>query len=278
MWYGLIAALGYGTADVVATASARRSGVMPTLLAIQVAGSVAVGVALMLDGTSPTGPAWAWLLAVALASLNFAGMLLLYRAFAIGTLSLVSPIASGFAVVTAGLAFLSGERPPQLALVGTAALITGVALVSGVTSTAGATRAGVPEAIGAALSLGAFYWGLGVIIPEMGVLWPVLVSRVVQAFIALGVLWARPTMPGVPARPSLQLCVVAGILDTVALVAFNVGVESAFTTTTTAITSLYSVVTVFLAWVLFRERLAPGQWGGVVAVIAGIFIVSISAS
>ena len=276
MYYGLIAAFGYGIADVVATVSARRTGVIPTLLAIQVAGALAVGVALLIDAAPPAGPAWAWLLAVALASLNFAGMLLLYRAFAIGTLSLVSPIGSGFAVVTAGLAFVSGERPPLLALVGTAALVAGVALVSGVMSGGGATLAGIPEAIGAALSLGAFYWGLGVIIPELGVLWPVMTSRIVQALIALGVLWARPARLGLPGRPSLHLCLVAGILDTVALVAFNVGVESAFTTTTTAITSLYSVVTVFLAWILFRERLAPGQWGGVLAVIFGIFLVSIS--
>jgi hypothetical protein len=43
-----------------------------------------------------------------------AGTLLLYRSFAIGTLALVSPIASAFAVVSALLALLAGERPALL--------------------------------------------------------------------------------------------------------------------------------------------------------------------
>jgi drug/metabolite transporter (DMT)-like permease len=35
-------------------------------------------------------------------------------------------------------------------------------------------------------------------------------------------------------------------------------------------------VTVFLAWMIFRDRLSAGQWGGVAAVIGGVLMVSIS--
>jgi len=276
MLYGLVAALGYGTADVMATLAARRVGVMRTLLAVQVVGMFAIGVVILVARMPPTGPAWAWLLATVLGGVNFLGMVMLYRAFAAGTLSIVSPIASAFAVVTAILAFIGGERLPGMALLGTGVLVLGVSIVSGGKSTGGATTRGIPEATAAAVSLGAYYWGLGEVTPSMGALWPVLVSRVVQAALAIGFLRFRPDGEPTGSRAPMSLYVTSGLLDTAALVAFNLGVESAFTTTTTAITSLYSVVTVFLAWMIFRDRLSAGQWSGVAAVIGGVLMVSIA--
>lgn len=276
MLYGLVAALGYGTADVMATLAARRAGVLRTLLAVQVVGMIAIGAVILATRTPPAGPAWAWGLTIALGGINFLGMVMLYRAFANGTLSIVSPIASAFAVVTAVLAFIGGERLPGMALLGTGILVLGVAFVTGAKASGKASARGVPEAIAAAMSLGAFYWGLGEVTPSMGPLWPVLVSRIVQAALAFGIIHVRPTSVPDGFRFPGVLYVSAGLLDTAALVAFNLGVESAYTTTTTAITSLYSVVTVFLAWMIFRDRLSAGQWGGVAAVIGGVLMVSIS--
>src|SRR2546422_965348 len=58
------------------------------------------------------------------------GLVFVYRAFEIGTLSIVSPISSAFAIVTAVLSFATGERPPLLALAGAALLVAGVALAT----------------------------------------------------------------------------------------------------------------------------------------------------
>lgn len=48
--------------------------------------------------------------------LNVAGTAVLYRAFGVGRLALVAPIISNYAVITALLALLSGERPALLSL------------------------------------------------------------------------------------------------------------------------------------------------------------------
>jgi uncharacterized membrane protein len=106
--YGLSAAAFFGTADFFATKSARRVGVIRTLLAVQIFGLLAMIAVVLIKGESPQGSASAWLEMALISVVSFGGVLLLYRAFAIGTLSLVSPIASGFAVVTAGLALASG--------------------------------------------------------------------------------------------------------------------------------------------------------------------------
>lgn len=63
--------------------------------------------------------------------------------------------------------------------------------------------------------------------------------------------------------------------DTVAWIAFNVGVRTDYTTVVTALASLYSAVTVLVAWGLFRERLMPSQWTGLAVIFLGIFLVSV---
>ena len=56
------------------------------------------------------------------------GLALLYRSFAIGTLSVVSPIAASFGAITTALALISGERPSVAQLAGIAVTLVGVGL------------------------------------------------------------------------------------------------------------------------------------------------------
>jgi drug/metabolite transporter (DMT)-like permease len=275
--YGLSAAAFFGTADFFATKSARRVGVIRTLLAVQIVGLVAMIAVVLIKGELPKGSASAWLEMALIAVVSFGGVLLLYRAFAIGTLSLVSPIASGFAVVTAGLALAAGERPPGLAVAGALLLMAGVIVVTRSGDAGAASIAGVPEAIGATVGFGIYFWALGELTPELGVYWPVIVTRFVELILAVALIWLRPPspIPNSALRSALPLFLAAAGLDTAALIAFNLGVDSAYTTTTTALTSLYSAVTVLLAWGLLRERLARMQWAGVGVVMAGVFLVSV---
>ncbi|MGI8477009.1 MAG: EamA family transporter, partial [Thermomicrobiales bacterium] len=217
---------------------------------------------------------------------NFAGLMLLYRAFEIGALSIVSPIASGFSVVAAGLAFLSGERLPAIALLGAALLVVGVVAVArGSGSDGGSTLRGVPEALGAAVALGVDFWLIVRTVPDLGWLWPALLSRAVQLACALGlarVAMRRTVRSGDAAslrrpltRIALPALIGAGVLDSTGLVAFNLGVERAYTTTTAALTSLYAAVSVVLAWLFLTERLARWQWIGVGVILCGMLLVSI---
>jgi drug/metabolite transporter (DMT)-like permease len=275
LWYGLTAALCFGLADFFATRASRRIGTLRALLAVQLAGLPVIGVAIAAAAERPATSATTWGAMIGVAAVNFAGMTLLYCAFTVGTLSLVSPIASGFAVVTAALALAAGERPPGLALAGAALLAVGVVVVSRARGEEAASLAGVPEAGGVTLCFGFSFWALGRLTPDLGSLWPVLAIRAVQGFLALVILRARPEPAPAPVRSALPFVLAAGLLDTTALIAFNLGVEGSFTTTTTALTSLYSVVTVLMAWAILRERLAHSQWAGVAVVLCGVLLVSI---
>jgi drug/metabolite transporter (DMT)-like permease len=128
--FGLIAAVGWGTGDFIAGRVSRLFGVIQTMFYVQLCGMISIGALLLLRPAVPAPHAGTWALAALIALGNFAGTLLLYRAFAVGTLSIVAPIASGFAVVTALLALAAGERPAPLALTGAALLIGGVIIVT----------------------------------------------------------------------------------------------------------------------------------------------------
>lgn len=274
--FGLLAALCFGLADFVVTQATRRVGVLQALFAIQLFGVLVVGGVLLVMRQVPPLSSAIWGEMVVISVINFAGTLLLYRAFAIGTLSLVSPIASGFAVVTAILAFALGERPPILTLVGTLLLILGVIVVSRMSGRSSTTvLTGIPEAVGAMFCFGLYFWALNHVTPTLGVFWPVWTTRLVQLICALIALRLRGPFKAEMTWRTAALLLSAAILDSGALLSFNLGIGQTYTTITTALASLYSVVTVLLAWLFLRERLNTGQWAGVGAILVGVLLVSI---
>jgi drug/metabolite transporter (DMT)-like permease len=296
--FGLTAAISWGVADFVVTRIARDLGVAQAFFYVQVIGMGLIGLLLLASPALPAPTASMWLLVVGIGLFNLAGTLLLYRSFAIGTLVLVSPIASAFAVVSALLALLGGERPALLALLGALLLIGGVVVVTrsqpGTDDQRPTTKdersafvgrwslvvgrqvpPGVPEAIGVALCFGISFWALDFVTPALGILWPVLVLRIVEAVAVVLFLLRLRTPPARLTRGMAALVLAAAALDTLAFVAFNLGIGSAYTSIVTALASLFSAVTVLLAWAILRERLAPAQWAGVAIILAGVLLVSL---
>jgi drug/metabolite transporter (DMT)-like permease len=76
-----------------------------------------------------------------------------------------------------------------------------------------------------------------------------------------------------PAGLRWRLCWIA-TLSTVAFIAFNVGTQVANTAIVAPLSSLSSAVTVLLAWLLLRDRLALWQWVGVAIILSGVVLVS----
>src|SRR5262249_19480258 len=143
-------------------------------------------------------------------------------------------------------------------------LVLGVIVVSRVRgSTGSSSLAGLPEAVGATVCFGVYFWALNRITPTLGALWPVWITRLVQFPCALLVLGVRgPLRLRMIGRMAPLLFIVA-VLDSGAMLSFNLGIGQTYTTITTALASLYSAVTVFLAWMFLHERLMTGQWVGV---------------
>ncbi|MEC0175108.1 DMT family transporter [Paenibacillus favisporus] len=277
MIYGLIAAVCFGLSDFMVTQATRKIQTLPALMWIQLIASILLVSYVWLQSPQVNGDIAIWGAAAAISIVNFAGTVLLYRAFEKGTLSIVSPIGSGFVVVTAVLAFLGGERLPWNSIVGVMLLVIGVMTVtwSKKSDSMKATLSGVPEAAIASLCIGFYFWAIGYITPFLGVLLPVLITRVVQLLCAVAYLRTRKiTLPRITFSTGCIL-VLAALLDSGALLSFNRGQSLAYTTSTTALTSLYSVVTILMAGAILKERLEKTQWIGVSVVLLGVIAVSL---
>lgn len=289
VFFGLLSAIFWGLGDFLITRLTRQIGTARALLRIQLLSLLSWTLLLLLrpDGLLPGVSIWA--IALLTGVCHVVGLGLVYRAFEIGTVSLVSPISSGFAIVTALLALAMGERPPALALVGALLLVVGVILAA--TSGAPGPEArsklrGIPEALGSALAFGTMFWLFYFFLePAIGFLWPLIILKVmasVAATIALrkgnSAREAQSRGFAAPVDSSLgvwALAAGAALSDTLAWITYIQGMTTSFATIVTALASLFSVITLLLAGLVLRERLARMQWAGVVVILVGVLLVSI---
>lgn len=210
--------------------------------------------------------------------LGMAGALALYRAFAIGTLAIVSPIAASGNAVAVLIALLTGEHPTALRLAGIAITTTGVLLASTDIQHLRArarARPGVGLALLAAGCFGVALWGMGHLVVDLGAMWLVWGLRLVSVLVlvAVGALLRRSLRP--PPAAAWPWILPVGVLDAGANLSYSLGLAAAFIAVVAVLSSLFSAVTVLLAWLFLRERLAANQWLGVLLILGGVALVSL---
>jgi drug/metabolite transporter (DMT)-like permease len=127
---GIGAALSWGLADFLGGIRARRLTLATVLLVSQLTGVVAIALVVAVGGVevpalSDIAPA------LAAGACQLAGIAALYRALAIGTMSVISPIsASGAAIIPVIVGIAIGERPESVQVVGMVAAFAGVILAT----------------------------------------------------------------------------------------------------------------------------------------------------
>lgn len=278
---GLASAFCWGAGDLFITFLARSAGTAKALGSIQALSLVMWLVLAWFMAKSPSAPSSVWWLVAACGGLHVVGLVLTYRAFEIGTLSIVSPFASSFAVVTAIFALAFGEKPAMLALGGAALLVLGVVIVTGSAQGDQArSLKGVPEAIGSAVAFGIMFWLAEFVQPSLGPIVPLVILKVCALSYALLLMVFAKGKPDTFAEPrpfssALWLAFLAAAADTLAWLAFLYGTTHTFTTVVTALASLFSAFTVVLAWIFLKERLTGRQCIGIVVVLAGVALVSL---
>jgi drug/metabolite transporter (DMT)-like permease len=278
--YGLLAAILWGGGDVLINRLTVHAGTTRALVLTQVLSLlfwIVYAVAYGFPGGKGMDP---WMVAVVAGFFHVAGLVLTYRAFEIGTLSIVSPIASSFAIVTAVLALITGERPSAIALGGAALLVLGMIVVTRASSQdSNATLKGVPEALGSAIGFGVMFWLIPRSESVLGIAWPLVVLKTMAMLSAVTAMVFGKKAEETTAVLSRSQVWIFGIgvavTDSLAWVCVIISQRASFVSIGTALASLFSVVTVVLAAVLLRERLNRVQFAGIAAIFAGILLVSI---
>ena len=244
---------------------------------MQVAGGLALSAVLLALGRWPAFDAPTALASAALGVLSVAAMMLLYRALALGPISVVSPITASYLALTVILVVVFlGERLSGAQAAMVAVVFVGVALTSTdlgtLAGTLGRRLPGVGFALGATLCFG--LWGalFAAITRAADPLAVVLAGRA-AGFVATLVLLRWMPMTSLPLGLGvrmLSLIGVIGVTDAAANVAFALGVDSGNASITAAGTGAYPVVPAILAIVVLGERLARNQYAGLLILILGL--------
>jgi drug/metabolite transporter (DMT)-like permease len=205
-----------------------------------------------------------------------AGLAAFYRALAVGTMSIVSPIVACGAVVPFAISIATGERPSALALAG-----AGVALAGAVLASAEERRAAAHErkqavmlATVAAGALGLFTYFLGLGSREGTALSTLVGARVgsLTLLLVLALVLRAPRRLG---RSALLPIAAVGLCDVAANALFALASGHGLLALVSVLGSLYPVMTVVLAYVFLHERLTPLQLAGVGVALAGVAALSV---
>lgn len=252
----LAAALAYGLSDFVGGLASRRTSAWPVAFVGAVAAFAgAVVLALVTDGSPSSGDLW-W---GALAGIGSgAGGAFLYRGLAAGRMGVVAPISAvGAALLPVCVGVATGERPDLLVWLGIVAAVPGIWLVSREPDNAGNLAAGIVDGVLAGLGFGLLFAAMGQV-PESAGFAPLVVAQGV-AVVAVALTAAALRARWVPYAASQAWGAAAGVLATVAVVAFLLATQTGLLTIASVVTSLYPAVTIGLAAAVLRERIHVPQ-------------------
>ncbi|MEI6623110.1 MAG: DMT family transporter [Actinomycetes bacterium] len=286
----LLSSVMWGTSDFLGGKLARRR----PPLAIVGFGMV-FGLFVMLVVMAATG-AWSaplgylgWAICASISGL--VGLLMFYRALAIGTMGVVSPIAAVGIVVPLVGGLIAGDIPSPVQAAGVVFAIAGLGFVVAperevMESTDAEKAVTVMDAdarsvhrksiLLAALSAVCFGVALAAIArgslisPIMTMTSMRLSSVVIIAVVALSL----RSVGGVTRHDLPQLAVV-GVFDVAANLTYGLAASGGALVVAAVLGSLYPVFTVLLAWHLLGERLRRIQYLGIALALLGVVLMSI---
>ena len=131
-----------------------------------------------------------------------AGIAAFYRALAIGTMSVISPISASGAAAIPVVGVATGERPGVLVVIGMVAALIGADTATRAPDSGqdGGSSRDAPAAALAALGFGGFYVGMNDAVSDVEPFWALLAARTSAGIVLIAVLLARPRL-GVASRP-----------------------------------------------------------------------------
>jgi drug/metabolite transporter (DMT)-like permease len=274
--YGLSSALVWGAADFTGGIASRRADPYRTVVLSETVGLVLLLAAALLTGAPMAS--WselAW--SAAAGALGCSGLVMLYKSFADGKMSVAAPVS---ALMSAALPILAGSflegLPGWLKFAGFGLALLAIWLISKDHNAAMPARLRLADLRLPLLS--GFFFGIYFILMDRGtqstVLWPMITSRAAGAVtIAAYVLTLRG--PLLPPRRVWPLISLNALLDIGGNLLYILAARSGRMDVAAVLGSLYPGSTVLLAWLLLKEKITRPQMAGILAALAAIALMTI---
>lgn len=274
VFYALMSALSYGTADFLGGFSSRKNAVTATVAWSQAAGLLTILIAAPLIGASSVGPSdILWGMAGGIG--GALGVLFLFRGLSTGIASIVSPIA---AITGAALpvlfGFLIGERPPLLTWCGIALSLPAILLLSW---EKGDKNDHVFRSIRQGLIAGTMFGGFFILIAQTSDdsgMWPLVAARAttVPLFILLTLFRKNKLRLEQGTR---RATLASGFLDMAANLFYLLAARTGYLIIAVILTALYPAPTVGLQSIFLHEKLTPHRIAGLILSIAGAALIGV---
>ena len=272
----LASSVAYGLTDFLGGLAARRAHIFLLGSITQPFGLILLFALVPFTGGSLTGDVWFWGVIAGLGGV--AAYVTLFRALAIGPMSVASPISALIAVVLPVLAgVFFGERLPVLGWLGIAVGILAVLMVSQVHEDAPhpVSVQVVLLSIAAGVAISVFLVGLERAPSDSGV-WPVIVVRLVTSSLLITAALASRVMAR-PGKDVLVLGLASTTLDVMATVAFMFATREGLLTVVAVITALYPAATVLMARLVLKEHLQAVQRLGLLLAAVSVSVLAVVA-
>jgi drug/metabolite transporter (DMT)-like permease len=211
------------------------------------------------------------------------GYIFFYRGFGKGNVSVVAPITSSWSVITVLLAaFLFAEALNSLQIIGVAAVFIGVFFASTNFSALrrsikiGGWSAGATDAVVAMVAWGISYAMLKPITSAVGPIMALFLLKIIAVAAIFSWTGVTKTKVSFPAKMIFLLLAVAGVLDFLAYLAFNFSLGTQYVSVASAIVATAPAITIALAYVFLKERIVRNQKLGIIAILVGLVLISLT--
>jgi drug/metabolite transporter (DMT)-like permease len=275
--FGLLSAAVWGAGDFCGGLATKRANVYGVVIVGDaIGGLLFVALALAFGEKAPPLADMIW--AGAAGVCGAIGLLALYRALASGRMSLASPVA---AVLSATMPVAAGSLidglPGGWQVGGFGLALLGVWLVSqdlsGLRDLTGLKWKELGLPVMAGVGFGLFFILMDQV-SAAAVFWPLVSARTV-AVVVLAAFALGTRQLQWPAREHWPLTTLVGVFDAGGNAFFLLATQAGRLDVAAVLSSLYPASTVWLAWLILKERITRWQLVGVAAALAAIVLITI---
>ena len=269
---GLVSALSWGAGDFSGGWAAKRTPVYGVVIISQAVGGVLLIVLAALLG-EPIPPSIDFIWGAVAGVGGGIGLVALYTALAAGRMGVAAPVS---AVVAAGIPVVFGifsdGWPALLQFLGFAVALVAVWFISRSED----VKMRLPDLwlpLVAGTGFGMFFVAIGRT-SGVAVLWPLVGTRVASSTLLI-VIACLMRQPMAAKREHLGFIALSGVLDTGGNAFYALAARAGRMDVAAVLGSLYPASTVWLAWLILKERLTRLQMIGIVAALAAIVLIAI---
>jgi drug/metabolite transporter (DMT)-like permease len=276
--FGLGAALSWGSGDFTGGLASRKTGAYRAVFYSEI-----IGVILLLIFLGISGEAFpdlrVWFIAMIAGAIGTLGLMLLYQAMTLGLMSISAPVSALLAAVIPVLVGVFKEGlPGTMTFMGFGFALAAVWLVS-------QSEGGVKDILShlsdlkmpllAGVGFGLYFILMHEATNTGATVWPMLASRTGGTILIAAYMLISRASWKVEDNSAWTFLTLNGIFDVGGNVFFILSSQSGRLDVSSVLSSLFSGVTVILAWIFLKERLTRNQWIGIISALVAIVLMTI---